>query len=260
MKRFFTEIKKYSYYMYYATFANLKAQVNGAYLNWAWWVLEPLGITLMYSIIFGVFFKQGIDHFPVFIIIGNTIWGFFSKVASTSVTLMKQNEPLLSRIYIPKYIILFVEMCINAFKMLIQFGLTIVLMIVYRISVSISILWIIPLTIALFFVTFGICSLLMNWGVFLEDLGHAMNILLTVWMYFSGIFYNFNYVLDEPFSSIVVAANPLAYFIVATRDILMYSRTPNLYLLFGWLIGGVIISIIGIRAIYRNENSYVKRI
>ena len=258
--RFFREIKKYSYYMYYAAYANLKSQVNGSYLNWAWWILEPLGITVVYSIIFGIFFKQGIEHFPLFVIIGNMVWGFFSRVANSSVTLMKQNEQLLSRIYIPKYIVLFVEMCINTFKMMIQFGIVIVLMIVYRISISPNVFWVIPILIVLFLVTFGICSLLMNWGVFLEDLGHAMSIILTIWMYFSGIFYNFKAVLQEPLSSIVVAVNPIANFIVAMRDSLMYSNTPDLFMLLGWFVGGLILAALGIRAIYRNENSYIKRI
>jgi len=246
--------------MQYAAYANLKAQVAGSYLNWVWWLLEPLGMMIVYTVIFGWLFKQGISYFPVFIFIGNTIWGFFNRVSISSVSLIKQNEALLSRIYIPKFVLLVIEMFINGFKMLIQFGLTIVLMICFRVPVSIHVLWVIPILITLFLVTFGICALIMNWGVFLEDLGHAMSILLTVWMYFSGIFYDFKAMLPEPTSTICIAVNPIACFIVAMRDALMYCRMPNLGMLLMWFFCGLMLSVLGIRAIYRNENGYVKRI
>lgn len=258
--RFFREVKKYSSYMQYAALANLKAQVAGSYLNWAWWLLEPLGMMIVYSIIFGWLFKQGIQYFPVFIFIGNAIWLFFNRVAISSVSLIKQNEALLSRIYIPKYILLGIEILVNGFKMLIQMGLTIVLMVIFRVPVSLNILWVLPVLITFLLLTFGICSLIMNWGVFLEDIEHAMSILLTVWMYFSGIFYDFKTMVPEPTASICVVLNPIAFCISSMRDAMMYCRTPDLRVLFMWFFIGIGLSVMGIRAIYKNENSYVKRI
>ena len=76
--RFFREVKKYAAYMRYAAYASLKAQVAGSYLNWFWWVLEPFGMMIVFSVIFGWLFKQRIQYFPAFIFIGNTIWWFFS--------------------------------------------------------------------------------------------------------------------------------------------------------------------------------------
>ena len=53
--------------------ANLKADVAGSKLNWLWWVLEPMGLMVMYAIIFGWLFQNSIEYFPVFIFIGSTI-------------------------------------------------------------------------------------------------------------------------------------------------------------------------------------------
>lgn len=246
--------------MKYAAYANLKAQVAGSYLNWAWWLLEPLGMMIVYSIIFGWLFKQGIQYFPVFIFIGNAVWLFFNRVAISSVSLIKQNEALLSRIYIPKFILLVIEVFINGFKMLIQFGLTVILMVIFRVPVSVNVLWILPVLITLLMITFGICSIIMNWGVFLEDLEHAMSILLTVWMYFSGIFYDFKTMVPEPTASICIRVNPIAFCITAMRDALMYCKTPDLLGLLVWFCLGLLLSVLGIQAIYRNENAYIKRI
>ena len=134
--KFFKEIKEYFSYMVYAAYASLKAQVAGSYLNWFWWVFEPFGMMIVFAVIFGWLFKQGIQYFPVFIFIGNTIWWFFSRVITRSVSLIKWNETLLTRIYIPKHILVIVEMFINGFQMLIQFGIVACLLVFYRISIS----------------------------------------------------------------------------------------------------------------------------
>ena len=258
--KFFKELKQYSYYIYFAARANLKAQVAGAYLNWIWWVLEPLGMMVVYSIIFGWFFKQSIAYFPIFIFIGNNIFGFMSKVLLQSVSLVRINQALLSRIYIPKFVLLTVELFINGFKSLIQFGLTVILMIIFRVPVTVNFLWIIPVLIDVVIVTFALGTLFLNWGVFLEDLEHAMTIFVSVWMYFSGVFYEFRSVLDEPYADIALFVNPAACLIAAARDALIYGKMPSLIMLLSWGVIGIALSAIGIRMIYKNENSYIKRV
>lgn len=246
--------------MVYAAYASLKAQVAGSYLNWFWWVLEPFGMMIVFAVIFGWLFKQGIQYFPVFIFIGNTIWWFFSRTITHSVCLIKWNETLLTRIYIPKHVLVIVEMFINGFQMLIQFGIVVCLLIAYRISVSFYILWLVPILLTLFLVTFGIGTILMNWGVYVMDLEPAMNIIMTVWMYFSGIFFDFETMIPEPYSSVLLCINPIAYIITATRDVIMYSRQPDLRLLALWACLGSLLSFIGAKTIYKNENGYIKRI
>ena len=130
------DIRKYWSYMLYSAKSRLKAEVANSYLNWIWWVLEPLCFMLIYTIIFGYIFESGEQYFPVYIFIGNTMWGFFSRTLSASVVLIRSNEAIIAKVYIPKYIILIVEMMVNSFKMLVSFGLTAIMMIIFRIPVT----------------------------------------------------------------------------------------------------------------------------
>ena len=257
---FFKNIIKYRVYMIAAAKANLKAEVSGSYLNWVWWILEPLGIMVVYAIIFGWLFNNSISYFPVFIFIGNLIWGYFNTVSSSSVTMIKQNETLVSKVYFPKYVLLIVKMLVEGFKFLISFGLTIVLMVIFRVNFSINMIWILPTLIVLIINTFGFGLILLNFGVYIEDLGYAMRIIMTVWMYFSGIFYDVRTMIPAPFSELLLTFNGPAFFIDAFRNSLLYGMIPNLNKLIAWLVIGVITSIIAILLINRNENDYVKRI
>ncbi len=257
---FFRELFRYRQYMISSARANLKADVAGSKLNWLWWVLEPMGLMVMYAIIFGWLFQNSIEYFPVFIFIGSTSWAFFSKTITSSVSLMKDNEMLISRIYIPKYILLVVEMFIEGFKMLISFGLTALLMIVFRVKVSLTILWVIPICFVMMVFTFGLGCILLNLGVFVNDLGHAMRILMMIWMYFSGIFFDIETMVPEPFSTILLRYNFPAFIIHALRLVVINRQAPSLLGMILWLLAGTILSVFGLYSISKNENSYVKRI
>ena len=56
----------------------------------------------------------------------------------------------------------------------------------------------------------------------------------------------------------LVRLNPLALYLNSMRDVLLYSKAPNLRWLALWTLVGILLSFAGIRLIQKNENSYVK--
>ncbi|MCM1219852.1 MAG: ABC transporter permease [Lachnospiraceae bacterium] len=252
------DIRKYWNYMLYSARSRLKAEVANSYLNWIWWVLEPFCFMLIYTVIFGYIFESSEQYFPVYIFIGNTLWGFFSRTLASSVTLIRSNESIIAKVYLPKYILLIVEMMVNGFKMLVSFGLTAVMMVIFRIPVTWNLIWVIPIMIGLMLVTFGFSSLLMHGGVYIVDLSHVITIFLNIMMYFTGIFFSIETRVPEPFSTLLGVGNPVAFLLTSTRKAVIYSSTPDLQLLAVWTLIGLLLSAVGIRLIYKKENSYVK--
>jgi ABC-type polysaccharide/polyol phosphate export permease len=74
----------------------------------------------------------------------------------------------------------------------------------------------------------------------------------------TGIFWNINTRLPAPYNTYVGRCNPIAFLLSAMRDCLIYGKAPHRKLLLLWFVVGVAISALGIRTIYKNENSYVK--
>ena len=58
MKRFLNDVVKYYNYMVRAAKSELKTEVANSYLNWIWWILDPLFSMLTYYLIFGVVFND----------------------------------------------------------------------------------------------------------------------------------------------------------------------------------------------------------
>lgn len=256
--RVWNDLIKYKNYALYAAKSRLKAEVANSYLSWVWWVLEPFCFMVIYTVIFGYIFKSGEQYFPIYIFIGNTLWAFFSKTIATSVTMVRGNEMIIAKVYLPKYILLIIEMLVNAFKMLVSFGLTAIMMVIFQVPVSWKLVWVIPVLLTLFLVTFGFGTILMHCGVYVDDLARVINIALNMMMYFTGIFFSIESRVAEPLSSILGIGNPVAFLLTSTRQAVMYTTTPNLLIMMVWFGIALILSAYGIRLIYKNENNYVK--
>lgn len=258
MKRFINDLKKYKDYIMYQTKAELKREVIGSYLGWIWLFLEPLCFMLIYTFIAGVVFGSKTQYFPVFVFSGLSLWNFFNKTVTSSVKLVNKNKDIVTKVYVPKYVLLLVTMGVNFFKLIVTFGLLIVFMIFYQVPVTLNILWIIPILLCLVIVTFGVSSIFMHIGVFVEDLVNLTAIGLKFTFYLTGIFYDIKKKVPAPYNMVLLCVNPMAFLITSFRDALLYGAGINVGVLLIWFAVGIVLSIIGIRTIYKHENTYVK--
>lgn len=258
MKRFLDDLKRYYKYAVYASKAELKAEVAGSYLGWLWWFLEPICFVLVYAFVVIVVFKTKEQYMLAFVFIGNSIWTFFSKTVTSAVKIVSSNKNIVSKVYIPKHILIIVKIMVNMFKLLISFGLVFVLMAIYGVPLNITILEMVVVLITLTLITFGISAILAHFGVFVEDLSNIINILLKLVFYLSGIFYSVTKRIPHPYGKILGIGNPVAFFIEQSRGALLYGNNISLVYMGFWFMIGVILTIIGISTIYKYENSYVK--
>ena len=258
MKKFFNDVKKYYKYIIYSTKSNLKTEVASSYLNWLWWILDPLCFMLVYTFIVQIVFSTKEENLPVFVLIGLTAWNFFNTTINSSVKLVANNKSIVTKVYIPKYVLTFIKMLTNLFKMFISWGLILIMMLFFKVPYTAYMLQFIPVMLVLFVLTFGISTILMHFGVFVEDLSNIMNIVLKLTFYLSGIFYSIGTRVPAPYNRILLNLNPVALIIDSFRKAFLYHKFVNYRMLGIWLIIGCILSIIGIKTIQKYENSYAK--
>ena len=256
--RFCVDIQKYLPYAIRSARANLRSEVANSYLNWLWWLIEPVCMMLIYTVIFGVVFKASEEYFPIFIFIGIIMWNFFSRSISGSVNTVRSNKGIITKIYMPKYILLLSKMFVNGFKMLVSFGVVFLMMLVFRVPITYRILHFIPIIGVLFLFTFGVGTILMHYGVYVSDLSYITGIVLTMLMYLTGTFYSVSKRVPAPFGDIMEQCNPVAFLISTMRNSLLYGEGFSWGLLGLWCLISVILIALGAFTIYSNENSYVK--
>ena len=131
-------------------------------------------------------------------------------------------------------------------------------MIYYGVELSFNIFYFIPLVIILFIFTFGFASIFMHFGVFVEDLNKVVPLALRFVFYLSGIFYSIPDNITASYANLLLMFNPVAFVINEFRNVLLYSTAPNFVMMFVWFGIGILLCVIGIRTIYKYENTYVK--
>jgi len=250
--------KKYREYVFYAARAELRAETANSYLNWAWWVLEPFCMMLVYTVVFGVIFRSGEPYFAVFVMTGITLWRFFAMTVQNSASLVRNHRSIVCHIYIPKQMLLLILMFRNAFKAALAFLIVFVMMAVFRVPLHPTMFLLVPGVILLFCVTYFVSCIVMHLGVRIEDMNYVSNVVLTILMFFSGTFWSIENRLPAPWGLIVSRVNPVAYAISICRNGLLYGTNSLHWTYFIWLGGALLLSLIGSWLVYRHENTYVK--
>lgn len=258
MKRFINDVKKFFNYTVFSSKAELKSEVADSFLSWLWWILDPLLYMLVYSFIAIIVFKSGEPYFPVFVFIGMNCWTFFSKTFKAGVKLVQAKKMIVTKVYIPKFMFILEKIGVYGFKMLVSYILTAILMIIYQVPLSWRMLYALPIMLVLLVGTFAASTIIMHFGVFVEDLSNIITVVLQLMFYLSGIFYSIENRVDGILGDLLTKLNPIALIITDLRRVLIYNSDPHFYTLLAWLGVSLIISIIGVRTIYKQENSYVK--
>ncbi len=258
IRRFGKELVKYREYIFYAARADLNAEVANSYLNRLWWVLEPFFNMLVYVIVFGRVMGNSIKNYATYVFSALIMWNYFNHIINYSVKCIRFNRDIVTKIYMPKYVLLLTNMVLNFIKMLFSLIVLVVMILIFKVHIGTNIIWMLSAYLLMLVLCFGFGMIFMHYGVFVDDLSYAIGILITMLMFLSGIFYDVMTTLPSPLNVILFALNPVAMFVDTMRQALLYNTIANVPLIGSWMLLGIMIMYIGLHIVYKNENSYVK--
>lgn len=262
----FHHVKRYNPYALYAAKSELKGEVSASYLTWIWWILDPVLFMLVYVFITVVVFRSSGEYLPVVVIIGLTVWNFFNKNVAISVRIVHTFKGIVSKIYIPKYMLVLEKMYVNFFKMIISFGIVIGFMLAYHIPFRPQLLLCLPLTALLFLLTLSCGIIVAHFGVYVNDLHNIVQVILRFLFYLSGVFYDITDRLGArmfmgiDMGWLMTHVNPIAYLIDEMRQIIIYGEPGDPLLFLYWLLISLLLLAAGLYLMLRHENNYVKMV
>lgn len=210
---------------------DFKTKYKRSVLGVLWSFLNPLLIMMVQYIVFSTVFRNDIQNFPAYLLTGVVFFNFFSEACSMGLMSIVGNAPLLTKVYIPKYIFP-VSRVLSSFVnfVLALIPLAAVLLLTgQRLSKSFLLLPFSLLCVLVF--CMGMALLLSAMMVFFRDVQFLWGVLSMLWMYATPIFYP-ETIIPEQFM-VLYKMNPLYHFIRFTRLILLdgVSPEPRAYLL-----------------------------
>ena len=83
---------------------DIKLKYRRSFLGYIWSILNPLMIMIIMVIVFRQMFRFNIENYPVYLIIGSTLFSFMSDATTQAMWSIMGNSALLKKTYVPKYI------------------------------------------------------------------------------------------------------------------------------------------------------------
>ncbi len=216
---------------------DIRAKYKQTVLGAAWAVIQPLSLMVVFTFVFSMFARipsEGLPY-PIFSYSVLIFWTFFASCISQGTVAMTANAPLVRKIYFPRETLLLAVMISALVDLAIASLILAGMYIYYQIPLSWTMLWVIPLLGLQMLFVLTIILITSSVQVFFRDVGHALPLLLQVWMYASPIAYPLTSVPDwlKPFYLL----NPMAGIIDGYRQALLHATHPNfLYLAVAYVV------------------------
>jgi ABC-type polysaccharide/polyol phosphate export permease len=114
---------------------------------------------------------------------------FFASAVSRASNNLVGHASLIKKIYFPREILVYSEIFASCVDLVIYFAIFMLLMIYYKMHISLSVLLIFPIImVEIVFIT-GLSLMAAAFNVFLRDIRNAIPILLQLWMYLTPVVY-----------------------------------------------------------------------
>lgn len=185
------EIWVYHELLYFLVWRDLKVRYKQTILGVAWVIMQPLLATIIFTVFLGILARVPSDGapYPLFVYAGLLPWLFFSNAILGSGTSLISNAHLITKVYFPRMIIPAAAIGARLVDFCIAFTMLIVLMIYYRVPLTLNITMLPLLILITTLMALGCGMLLSAVNVKYRDVGVAMPVLIQLWMFVSPILY-----------------------------------------------------------------------
>lgn len=234
---------------------DFKLKYRRSILGYAWSLLNPLFTMLVMTAVFSNIFRYSIDKFPVYFLLGQVMWSFYSEATSIAMTSVFGNAELIKKVYVPKYMFPLSKTCFSFINLFCSLGAVVIVMLIQKVWLTKTIILLPLLFLYAFLIAFGMGMLLSVAAVYFRDLLHLYSVILTAQMYLTPLFYPVDILPEWVFK--VVQWNPVYYLVNYFREIALYGTWPSLRENLICLAFGVGLSLIGILVFKNHQKKFI---
>lgn len=223
--------------LFQLTLRQIKSRYKQSVLGISWALIRPLGMMIVFTVIFSKFMKVPSDGipYPIFSYCALLPWTFFSTSLTTGINSMVQNTSLIQQIYFPRIIFPLSALLSSFVDFAIASVIFIGLLIFYKVQITIYVFLLIPILMLQIMFTIPLCMLGSALNVFYRDIGQGLVFITQLWMYACPIVYPISIVPEK--YRMLYALNPMVGIIDSYRKVIIQGITPNWdYLLISFVV------------------------
>jgi len=224
-------IWQYRAFILGSTKREFQAKYKNSLLGFAWPILNPLALILVYTLVFSKLMSakvpgaEGIYSYSVYLCIGIIIWTLFSEITARSQNIFLDNANLIKKLNFPRICLPIIIILNASLNFLIIFSLFTIFLILTGNFPGWCFLAVIPLLLIQILFAIGVGMTLGTLNVFFRDVGYFYTVALQFWFWLTPIVYSVN-ILPERVQDLL-QLNPLTNLIIAYQTIFVLQEWPN---------------------------------
>ena len=232
-------------------------------LGKAWFVLQPLMTTVVFTIVFGNIAGLGTDGVPplMFYMSGMLIWNFFATSMNSISSTFTGNVPLFSKVYFPRLIVPIVRVLVALATLALNALMFVGFWLFYRYFTEASLppatrmLWFLPILGYTAVLGLAMGLLLASMTIKYRDMQFFLPFFSQLWMYATPIIYPLSSIPEK--YQIFIIANPMTAIVEAFRYSFLGSGSINpIHLIYSFVFMLVTL-MIGILLFNRVETTFM---
>jgi lipopolysaccharide transport system permease protein len=217
---------QYRELLYFLVWRDVKVRYKQTALGVLWILLQPVVSMIIFSLLFGRLLKvpSGGVPYPIFAFAALLPWNYFASSLTKSSSSLVGSANLITKVYFPRLIIPFSSVLSGLIDFAVAFVVLIVLMLIYGLAVTPSIL-LLPvflLVAALTALGFGLWLAALN--VRYRDIQYLVPFLVQMWMYATPVVYG-STLIPERFR-FLLGLNPMTAAVEGFRWALLGDAAP----------------------------------
>lgn len=237
-----SNIKKNAGLIFVLAKTSFKLRNEGSYLGVLWYLLNPLIMFLLLLCIFSDRVGHNIPSYPLYLLLGIIMFNFFQQVTFESTILLYNNSGIIKAIRFPAGALVASIVLRGMFSHFFEMIILLIFSLFFKAPVKAVILYPIVLCFLAVF-AFGVSLIFFALSAYFRDLNNIWAFILRLVWLGTPIFYAIE---GQTRLFFVNLFNPMYYFITVGRDLIVYMRMPEWWMIIGAASYSVLSLVIGI--------------
>ena len=185
------ELWAYRELLWVLTARDIKVRYKQTVLGFAWAIIQPVMMMVVFSIFFGRLAGMPSDGFPypIFVYAGLLPWTFFANAVSTSGNSLIGSTQLVSKVYFPRLIIPLASVGGGLVDFALSAAVLLLLMLWYGVGWSVNLLLAPLLIVGVIFIALGVGTFLSALTVAYRDFRYVVPFMIQFWMFATPVVY-----------------------------------------------------------------------
>lgn len=237
----FYRIYHYRYLLIQMIKREISYRYRGSVLGFLWSFINPLLMLAVYTFVFSVVFQArwgngtGSENkldFAIILFAGLIVFNLFAEIITRAPNLILGNVNYVKRVIFPLEILPLVSIGVVSFHSFISLIVLLVVQLILKGFIPATVIYFPVIIIPLLIISLGISWFLAALAVYIRDIAHITNLLVTVLLFISAVFFPIS-ALPENYQAII-RLNPLAAIISESRNALIFGQHPD-WAMMGWM-------------------------